>query len=241
VALVELARVAFPVNGDAQIVEFFGGLQRRPKTTQVKAGKLFNANHWGKLKSSLSDEEGQVCVSFGSLLETVSPAGFAFGAGVLPSADDLPVFVLWFARRNDVAAELHTRLIAAVDTLVGRARVPQAFLAAWDWGGLMASGGTSPYEAASMIAPTCSQSRMWATRFVRGVGIGELWLGPELRARIPDAAALSQAVHTHDLGRALRIEVQDVRTVEELIAPLLPTTDECRAAAAARPPNPRAR
>src|SRR5688572_13093925 len=102
-------------------------------------------------------------------------------------------------------------------------------------------GGTSPYEAACLIVPPCSQSRTWTTRFVRGVGIGQLWLGPELRAHIPYAAALSQALHTHDRGRALRIEVHDVRTVEEHIAPLLPTSDDRRAAVAARPPKPRVR
>jgi hypothetical protein len=63
---------------------------------------------------------------------------------------------------------------------------------------------------------------------VRGVAIGQLWLGPALVERIPSLSTLEAACKVSVSGAGLRLDIatdNSLTAVEEAILPLLPGSE----------------
>lgn len=141
--------------------------------------------------------------------------------------DELGEIAIWVAKRAVDHAALEAMLVPAIDALARSGSLVQAVLARWS----IAGGSTrAPYEAVVGIGGDTA-ARAWATRWIRAIGRGQLWLGRALCDRI-DVARGTDAV---ELGPALRIAVDDVAATERQLASLLPARDDYRAFESGRP------
>ncbi|HZO13580.1 MAG TPA: hypothetical protein VFB62_09980 [Polyangiaceae bacterium] len=176
---------------------------------------------WKRLQETFIHEQ-LVCVAGAS-------GGFSFGTRVLPSEiEDQPTFAMWM---NDPHAPAVSFLSRAAARAMTEARGIQALMTCWSWEPSF-SLDTTPYESVCGIHGGCTLQKRWLTRFARGVGAGELWLGPDLTARVDcEALARVAAVAHHDAVLAITIpDDQDaIHAVERALAPILPKSDDYHA------------
>ncbi len=132
--------------------------------------------------------------------------------------DELGVIAIWLASERTEPEAVEREITRAVDRIARTGSLVQAILARWQIAG---DGSTTPYEDAVRIQGAHLATRGWCTTWLRGIGVGQLWLGPALRARV--AGPLADAI---DLGPAIRIAVYDVAETERRLASLLPTLEE---------------
>ncbi|HEY3357475.1 MAG TPA: hypothetical protein VGQ83_29765 [Polyangia bacterium] len=108
----------------------------------------------------------------------------------------------------------------------------QALVTRWDWAPGASLDGT-PYEWACGVHGQCTLRRDWLTRYVRGVGVGTLWLGPALVARLAGLEPLRAAAPVMPHAGGVRVEVTraTIDAVEAALEPLLPDSAAWEAAA----------
>lgn len=107
--------------------------------------------------------------------------------------------------------------MSCVDRLVAGGGVFQALLTRW-------GTVTALDMALEEIASDVNGQRTLDQRWRRGVGLGSLWLGPALHARL-DKAALA-ALKGEAVADASRLRIDDVAPAEALLAPLLASPED---------------
>lgn len=216
----------------------------RPRSGKAKRKGLFASARGRKLREELAS--ARVVAVEGVRLRGEDPSlpveGFAFGTTMLEPAlahdPSLPTLAVWVSvDGTGEAAAVRTREASALaratmDEVMTTRRGVQALCGRWTWRP-STHLDLSPYESACGVGGSCTLRRSWLTRFLRGVGVGDLWLGAALTARIPDRAALEAAATVTKVGEGLRVEIADpaVDGVEAALAPLLPTASDWREAA----------
>ena len=182
-------------------------------------GDLKNLKVWNGLEHAIRTTKGRVTASTAPrpTYETSEVCGFKVDV-----MEELGAIAIWLANERVDRDAVERVLVDATDTLAKTGALVQGVLARWQIDG---GGATTPYEAVVRIHSEHTADRAWATRWIRAIGRGQLWLGPALRDRAPPAA-LRDVV---ELGRAVRIPVTDVAATEAILAPLLPSSDDFRA------------
>ena len=188
---------------------------------QIEArGGLGDTKVWSALTKAIATVKYRVtatCAPLKSSYDTIESSGFE-----LQVKRELPTLALSLAKAkvpHDRAAEI---LIPIIDALARDRAIVQAVLARWKIESLSTD---TPYEdVVGIHGGPGTARRDWATRYLRAVGPGQLWLGPALADR---AAALPLA-DVVALGPSRRLTVTDVAATEQILASLLPTRDEYR-------------
>lgn len=133
---------------------------------------------------------------------------------------ELGAIALWLAADHVDHATAERLLVPVLDGIARGGSMVQALLVRWS---ITTGSVDTPYEACVGIDGPHNCDRAWASRWLRAVGPGQLWLGASLAARVTlgDAAAA--------VGSALRVAVEDVAAVEAMLASLLPSAQDFRA------------
>lgn len=156
-------------------------------------------------------------------------AGFGFHSGeshtVMSMLTAAPQLTLWAdsAVFTDEETEEAERLMAGWADEGARAGLLLQASVSRNLTGGGGSAETTPYEFASGVQGQCTMTAWWCERFVRVVG-GQLWLGPQLVARIPSRAALGAEVAVEEIGNCLRVriaEAEQTEGVERALEPVL--------------------
>lgn len=196
--------------------------------SEVSGKRFLGSRHWKKLIEQMRSEPRIRIETKGSLSPRHGMA-FGIGDGQPRSADELlPALCLWTSLddRQDREAVLPA-LRSAIDQVLSAGQGVQAALALWNE--TPEGVGSTPYEDAVGIGH-CTTCAAWAKRWLRAVGNVATWLGPELRARLDDEAALAGVAQVTELGPALRLDVgepAEVPRLEARLADLLPTPADC--------------
>lgn len=199
-------------SGSYQLGIFRSEPGKRPGTGEAKAKGFFESARWKKLQAELSAESMVTAEKEGG--------GFSFGDSVLPTGKDLcPTLGLWTASGGPGARE---RLVELLAEFVRRARGMQAFIAPWSgWPTL----DSTPYETACGVHGQCTMMRTWQGRWLRAA-TDELWLGPELLARV-DRNALETVAALSPCGTAVHVKAKgSLDALETALAPILPSSDD---------------
>jgi hypothetical protein len=130
---------------------------------------------------------------------------------------------VWLPAGNGMAQRA---LVDAVDALAQTGTLVQGIVTRWQ---LVAGGVTTPYETAVGLSGLQLASRAWATRWLRAVGEGHVWLGEPLLARAAASAPTGERI-----GATLRLTVDDVAATERALAALLPSEEDFTAHLRAR-------
>ena len=215
--VVEVVKPVLPTSGTATTTVFpaakqglLGMLTGRPKTRSGKAGSFLSGKRLGKLIDALADGANLVEVTWStSKRATDSTAELRVGRGlaVLPGQQAAVVVGL------PASDEAEALLAAAFDAECVSGGVFQGLVTRWETPG---STDTTPYELACGVHGQCTLMVSWLQRWVRGVGLGTLWLGPELVGHLPEPPAGVM------VGGLLRVQVTDVAAMEDTLAEVLP-------------------
>jgi hypothetical protein len=211
------------------------GALPRPTSIEIPTRGFVSSKGWTQLKSKLMSGPRVDC---GPLWKQRPPLhgsfgdGFEFGlAGRRGDSEDpeLPGLCLWIdaAGADSARLERATNLASFIarEIMVQHDGV-QALLGRW--GRPARIQGTLYEEAAGTYGDLTRLS--WLARFLRGVAVGRLWLGHELRERI-DQTSVRLVCPVTDLGPALELEIANEKClddVENALAPLLPTEGDCQ-------------
>lgn len=188
-------------------------------------GSLGEATVWAAFEKAIRG--AKQCVTATSGARSYSPATTsAFDVTV---GNELGTIAISIAAK-DIEPDAAERMFgAAIDAIAKAGVLVQAVLAHW---AISHATGPTPYEAAVGLHDVDSQStRAWATRWIRAIGPGQLWLGKALRER---AGALPGVV---EIGPTARLAVTDVAATERQLAVLLPSEADLVAFRDARAPS----
>ncbi|MBT9561253.1 MAG: hypothetical protein IV100_34990 [Myxococcales bacterium] len=219
---------AFPVAGKVRTTNFDGtprtigvlSTRSAPRTSTGAAKGFFAGKRWRDLLDAACAGASLLQAEWVTDAKSMDRSAEVFiGAGIIPPPDSVPAVTLGV---RGASADAESALVAAIDVLARDGVVLQAFVTRW---GETPAVDETPYETACGVRGLCTTQREWATRWLRGLGPGWLWLGRDLRAHV-DAAALSPTV----LGDSLRIEIADVFAAENALAPVLPAAEDWKAA-----------
>jgi hypothetical protein len=189
---------------------------------QTVAAKGFLGAPFAKLAAGVPEKVGLLHVEWVDDAESREAHGvIELGAGILPSPRAVPALAISVRGGGD-GAERYLR--DAIDRLAAEGGLAQALVTRW---GHPASVEATPYEQASGVMGQCTLEQGWVERWLRGVGVGAIWLGPALRKHVPDAGGAA-------VGDVLRIEVSDVRAAEAALAPILAGPEDWRHGVMAR-------
>lgn len=229
--LVDAAAAHFPTDGklhhaifsapsrSSGLLAMLQGAMSGPKQGSAKAAGFWRGKRWQTLADA-AREGHQIDLSFGE--RDGMDAGTAqvlLGRGIIPSPDALPVLAVCL-RAGDLDAA-RDRLVLGIDGLADRGLI-QAVVTRW---GSRTSNELSPYEAACQVHGQCTLDEAWLRRWLRAVGPGALWLGPDLRARVEEEA-LAQVAALTEVGPALRVDITTLMPVEEALAAVLPSAQD---------------
>ena len=192
----------------------------RPKISTGSAARFFQGKRWSALGAHLSDGGAQVEVEWGRDPEAL-PVRLMAGRGYFPSAQDQGVISVGVPA-SDGAQDALSKAIGAI---CGSGPVLQAFVTRW---GECAAPDATPYEQACGVHGQCTLSRRWLGRWLRGLGQGTLWLGPELHAVV---GVLEDGVA---VGGAVRLDVDNTAAMEARLAVVLPSGLDWQAGMAQR-------
>ena len=178
---------------------------------------------WRTLEQAIRATKAQVSATHAPRpsYDTTEASGFEVNL-----CEELGAIGIWIANARVDQPAVESALIAGVDAIAKTGTLVQGVLAHWQ---IDSGSVTTPYEATVGLHGDFMASRGWATRWLRGIGRGQLWLGHALRARL-DAAPSSSV----ELGAAIRVPVTDVAATEAALATLLPTDDDGHAYQRAR-------
>lgn len=235
-------------SGSYQLAIFKAAPGERPATGTAKAEGFFGSARFAKLCDEMA-VEAVVSATCGDNMRDFTSAersfgdGFSFGTSILPSGTksdpELPTLGLWLDVSEKRDAEIdraRATLHAIADDAMKNERGAQAIVARWGWAPSQ-SLDTTAYELATDIQGQVTLRRSWATRYLRGVATGTLWLGKDIAERVTDRSALAKIAVVESLGDVLKITVrrdEELDAVEQALAPLLPTQEEYRRAVDAK-------
>lgn len=204
----KVALVRFPQPGGPHS----GG---RPRQSRLKAAGVLAHQKWEGALAELGGVWSQVGLEWtGGLFHRGVTTGITVGMGILPSPGSVSAVALALVGGQGAEAGL----AAALDGLAEGGGLHQALLTRW---GAPTSLESTPYELAVGIHGQCTLERSWVGRWLRGVGVGRLWLGPELQQHVA-RPALEAAAQTVQLGEVLAVEVAELSAVERALAGVLP-------------------
>lgn len=187
-----------------------------PKLSTGAAGGFLGGKRWRDLLAAAIDEGAQVQADWVAGAESMQTAAdLHVGSGILAPPDAVPVATVGLVGGRAV----EPALVEAIDRLATDGVVLQAFVTRW---GQTPGPDVTPYELACGVHGQCTTQRAWATRWLRGLGPGHLWLGRELAARVPGVGGVP-------LGEARRVAVGDLATAEAALAELLPSGSDWQA------------
>jgi hypothetical protein len=227
-------------EGKYELAIFKSKPDERPSTGSVKAKGFFESARFAKLCDQMVDEalvsatRGDNHVDFTSRERTFGD-GFAFGTSIIPDRDkkdpELPTLGLWLdvTSRSDAEIERARAMLHAIadDAMKSEVGV-QAIVARWGWA--PSSLDTTAYELATDVHGQCTLRRSWATRFLRGVATGTMWLGKDLAAHVRDLDALrSCATVDTSIADVVKVTIareEDLDRAENALAELLPSGED---------------
>jgi hypothetical protein len=198
----------------------FASNKRFEVGTRLKLkGSPRDAKVWQKLAQAIQTAKRRVLASSlaPSSYDVSGSSGFEVNVG-----EELGAIAIWLPTREVELAAVEALLVPAIDALAISGTLVQAILARWR----IDSGGVdTPYEAVVGIHGHETACRGWGTRWLRGIGRGQLWLGPSLGDRV-GAGDLQDAIA---IGRSSRVAVTDVVQIEQRLAVLLPSLEDFEA------------
>jgi hypothetical protein len=212
----------------------------RPRGMSVRMAGFFAGQRWANLRKDLGTASAVAGRRSDEIAKPVAMPyrfgdGFFFGGTpvslAFPEDPEVPTLGLWL----DVAEAPEARIAQArvlseslLDEAMSEHRGMQAMTGRWGWAPQFEPYLT-PYErACGMTGKSTVLGHARLTRYLRGVLVGTLWLGPELTARVPDLDAVRAVCPTRSIGSGLRIDVPDAAALDPLEAtlePLLPRGD----------------
>lgn len=126
--------------------------------------------------------------------------------------------------------EAATRLLGDIaDEAMKKTSGLQALRGRWSSISFGFPGEGNDYEGACGVGGSCTLSRSWAARFLRGVTDDTLWLGAELQERLGDLTALRAVAEVTSLGAVMRARLRDPGKIDDLeraLLPLLPRAED---------------
>jgi len=226
--VVAALRGAVPDAGEVRTTRYpMPGLGHPQLTTGAAAGFL-DGGRWPELLDAVAGGLGKVDAEWLSEADGVEPVGrLAFGIGITPPRDPLPV--LSIGLRGGDLDRAEADLTRALDVLAGDAGLVQAFLTRW---GELLDLEVTPWEVARGIHGQITLDRAWATRWLRAVAPGRLWLGPDLQARL-EVQAVTAALETRWIGPTLRLDIRRTDVAEDALRRAIPAPTDWKRAIAA--------
>jgi hypothetical protein len=208
------------------------------KTGKLKAAGLARSKRWRDHRGTLAS-----CVGFSATLRTrshedprgVGFSGFAFSTSSNPhivGGELVPYLSLWLDTVELPAPRLEaaTRLLGGIaDEAMKKTSGLQALRGRWGSISFGFSAEGTDYERACGVDGTCTSSRSWAARFLRGVTDDTLWIGAELIERLGDLTALRAVAEVTSLGTVVRARLRDPGKMDDLeraLLPLLPRAED---------------
>ncbi len=231
-----------PERGRYTLAVFRAESSLRPKTGQVAARGFFRGARWKKLERDLAVEAVVTAERADPVGDDASDGmplrrtdGFAFGRSIirLASADasdrEVTTLALWLDvhGRTDGELEAARELLGTlVGEIMASAAGVQGLIGRWAW--VPSSFESTPYERACGVHGTCTLTRSWQTRYLRGVTDDWIWLGAALAGHIRDRASLERVAVVEPLpgdGGAIRVRLRSGATLGDLeraLADVLP-------------------
>jgi hypothetical protein len=201
-ALAQALAPLVPAEGKVQTTRYartgLTALPTAPKLSSGGAARFLESKRFRGLLEGLTEGSSQVSAAW-----EPGEATLEIGYGILGFGDPC-LGVLFQLRTPDRQAD--AALAQAWDALGGA--LIQGLITRW--------GGPSglemtPYELACGVMGQCTLERAWVSRWLRGLGRGLLWLGPEL----------GQALD--GLAEPRRLRIDDLPAAEAQLAALLPS------------------
>ncbi|MBL8177458.1 MAG: hypothetical protein JNK48_22465 [Bryobacterales bacterium] len=201
------------------------GPLQMPQFLETQRNNLRQQKKWNKWMDGLAEAES-LMAHIGverreGDLHFEGCAGLGFHLGEAHTVASLlsasPHLSLWLdtAIFTDDEVEEGERLFAS---LASEAAASGLLLQGSIFRNLMSGGGSAEwtaYEFASGVQGQCTMTAWWCERFLRSVG-GQMWIGPQLLARIPSLDALRRAASTAEAGNCLYVKPDDPRQTEAL-------------------------
>jgi hypothetical protein len=208
------------------------------KIGKLKAAGFARSKRWREHRGALAS-----CVGFAATLRTrshedplgVGFSGFAFSTSTnsyILEHDPVPYLSLWLdtaglpVERVEAAARL---LGDIADEAMKKTEGLQALRGRWNSASFGFAVAITDYEQACGVGGSCTLSRDWGARFLRGVTDDTLWLGAELIARLGDLTALRAVAEVTSLGAVTRARLRDPSKMDDLeraLLPLLPCAED---------------
>jgi hypothetical protein len=216
------------LDTDRLITDLRTQLDLMPKKDHLLAGDIPASCRWKELRKALRN-----CVSF-SIRHGGACVMFDVNPLFFQASDEEPVAHLKFCYSATALGEVELEttnewLVGMTSSLMTSAAGLQAVVGRWEWQESMDLSMT-PYELACGIAGQCTTARSWCERFLRGV-TGQLWLGPDLLARLGEADRLTSIATIGACGNGVRVVLNDDATLDELetaLEPLLASQTDWR-------------
>lgn len=233
-------------SGNYRLEIFKSEPGERPSSGTAKAQGFFESARFEKLCQQMA-AEARVSATCGDnhrdfmARERTFGDGFSFGTSLIRSNNksdpELPTFGVWLdvTKRSDAEIEsARATLHEIADDAMRNEHAVQAIVTRWGWAPSQGLVDTTAYELAIDVQGPCTLRRSWATRFLRGVGAGTLWLGKSLASRIADMPSLAACAEV-DTGLAdvVKITIKgdgDLDRVERALSNMLPTQEDYRRA-----------
>lgn len=222
--VIDAVKAVLPTSGIATTTVFpaakpglLSMLSGRPKTRSGKARSFLTGKRLPKLVDALAGGANLVEVTWStSKRATDSTAELRAGRGLAVRPGQQAAVVVGLPASDEAEA----LLTAAFDAECTVGGVFQGLVTRWETPG---STDTTPYELACEVHGQCTLKVSWLRRWVRGVGLGTLWMGPELVGHLPEPPAGTP------VGELLRVEITDVAAMEDTLSAVLPGKDAWRA------------
>lgn len=223
---------------------FYAKESRRPATGQLKTKNLAKEKRWADIIAAAQNERQVTLEPAFDPEKDDSPGasgyGFAFGRAMSPSfrrkGKETAALLFW-VHVDDLEENVVNAIRATLQVIMDEAMRDFAGLQGFltRWGLANSTLDMTLYEQAVGIQGAESMLRAWSERYLRAIGNDTLWLGPELRKHIDQAAekGLASFGKYADEGRFVRIELanqtnDEVSRLEKHLAALLPTSEEAR-------------
>jgi hypothetical protein len=244
--LIERFSACFEASDELKLA-VFPRESRGVRTSKAERRGFFGGRRWKKLVSELPRARIVKLECEAVRAKFFDPRrsdGAAFRSSLsaqdVPDDEELPTLALWCSLEG-AGGERARAVRALADELMAEAVLSHS--------AVQASVGYSPttlrtfldttdYEQRAGIHNGPTLRRSWLERFVRSVGVGTLWLGKPLLARLADRSALERVARVEAYPHAVKITLdQDdaVPEVEAALSTLLPSPrDQLEAEEAAR-------